>query len=104
MIKFTALIHKETGGVIKYEEWKEGLKLDMWFFFVSKIDSKQFSYKSKEMLFSDDFEIIYDSDFTSKELGIIFRGNQKSCDELMSKIYENMHDKEFNNFKYGIEV
>jgi hypothetical protein len=98
MIKFSTLIHKETGTVIKYEDWKK----------LSPYDDKTYidknhSYSDIEMLFSDDFEIIYDSDFTLEELRILFRGNQKYNEELMKKICKKISDKEYYK-QYGIEV
>ena len=59
---------------------------------------------AKEALFSDDFEIIYDSEFTLEELRDIFRGRQKSDNELMEKLCKNINDREFLKNKYGIEV
>lgn len=106
MIKFNCLIHKETGTVIKYEDWKEAAERDN--FIIVKgaevfVNPKNI-VKAREMLFSDDFEIIYDSEFTLEELGIIFRGNQRFVEKLMKKICKDINDKEFLKNKYGIEV
>jgi hypothetical protein len=105
MIKFNCLIHKETGTVIKYEGWRKAAKRDD--FIVVKgaevfVNPKNI-VKAKEMLFSDDFIIVYEPEFKLEELQIIFRGNQKYNEELMKKILKNINDKEFNREKYGIE-
>ena len=81
MVKFRYLIHKETGTVIKYEDWKEAAERDN--FIIVKgaevfVNPKNI-VKAREMLFSDDFEIIYDSEFTYREL---------------RNIYLSMNDKE----------
>ena len=106
MVKLRYLIHKETGTVIKYEDWKEAAERDN--FIIVKgaevfVNPKNI-VKAREMLFSDDFKIIYDSEFTLEELRDIFRGRQKSDNELMKKICKNVNDKEFIKSKYGIEV
>ena len=104
MVKLRYLIHKETGTVIKYEDWKERLETDNIIKWKDIKLNGVWQYKPKNMLFSDDFEIIYDSEFTLEEIEIIFNGNQNSNDKLMKKIHKNMYDKEFLKLKYGIEV
>lgn len=99
MVKFRYLIHKETGAVIKYEDWKRDLeKVNL--VIINGYDA----YEPDEIIFSDDFEIIYDSEFTLEELRDIFRGRQKSDNELMEKLCKNINDREFAKSKYGIEV
>ena len=106
MVKFRYIIHKETGTVIKHEDWKEAAERDN--FIIVKgaevfVNPKNI-VKAREVLFSDDFKIIYDSEFTLEELGIIFRGNQRFVEKLMEKIAKNINDREFLKNKYGIEV
>ena len=106
MVKFRYIIHKETGTVIKYKDWKEAAERDN--FIIVKgaevfVNPKNI-VKAREVLFSDDFKIIYDSEFTLEELGIIFRGNQRFVEKLMEKIAKNINDREFLKNKYGIEV
>ena len=116
MIKFSALIHKETGTVIKYEDWKESAERDNYIPIkgVEVFINPKNIVKAREMLFSDDFEIIYDSEFTTEELELanvsVFEcvrreiiwdntGNNlsKKIEDIIEKIYENKS-------KYGIEV
>ena len=111
MVKFTALIDKETGTVIKYEDWKEAAERDNFIIVkgaevlgLTKTSAPLTIIKAREMLFSDDFKIIYDSEFTLEELRDIFRGRQKSDNELMEKIAKNINDRGFLKNKYEIEV
>jgi hypothetical protein len=110
MIKFNCLIHKETKNIIDYATWQRGLEKGQSFILgyhgthiVKEMDKEFYRYTAEEMLFTDDFKIIYDSDFTLEELRVIFRGNQRYNEELMRKILKNINDKEFNKDKYGIE-
>ena len=99
MVKFRYLIHKETGTVIKYEDWKEAAERDN--FIIVKgaevfVNPKNI-VKAREMLFSDDFEIIYDSEFTYRELRNIFLSmNDKEICEKARSIMEFIqeHDPE----------
>jgi len=102
MIKFRYLIHKETGTVIKYEDWKEGFEKGFLFRFRS--GNKVQKCDAVALITSYDFEIIYDPEFTLEELGIIFRGNHTFINDLMSKIDKTMKSKELLKSKYGIEV
>lgn len=102
MIKFNCLIHKETGTVIKYEDWKEKLKNDNVIVWKDEKLNGTWQYKPKNILFSDDFEIIYDSEFTTEELTDIYRGmnNKRLC----HKISEMLNDRCQLEMKYGVEV
>lgn len=109
MIKFTALIHKETGTVIKYEDWKEKLEKEHPIKCTNKSRRNLWSYLPKEVLFSDDFEIIYESEFTTEELESINMaigyfldsyegtGLHKEYRKNAEDIYSRLKDK------YGIE-
>ena len=104
MIKFKYLIHKETGKVIKYEDWKEAAERDN--FIIVKgaevfVNPKNI-VKAREMLFSDDFEIIYDSEFTYRELSDLYGGKEDK--ELDDKLSDIMRNKWELKDKYGIEV
>ncbi|MZK53638.1 hypothetical protein [Clostridium beijerinckii] len=110
MIKFNCLIHKETSTVIKYEDWLE------MHYSHSTIELTKRCYDSDRMLFGNDFEIIYDSEFTTKELNTIndyigFAISENVGDEdlikqqeLINKIDTILEKREFNRFNYGIEV
>lgn len=100
MVKFRCLIHKETGTVIKYEEWKETLLESVYNSIFIKTDSKTFEYKTKEILFSDDFEIVYDSEFTLQELYKLYG----LSGDLAPKIAKSINEKEALFTRYGIEV
>lgn len=78
MIKFNCLIHKETGTVIKYLDWLEEVKKQPGI--TDQPVEKEISqgiilnYRPKQALFSDNFEIIYDSEFTTEEKEILIDG------------------------------
>ena len=98
MVKFRCLIHKETGTVIKYDDWKEAAERDN-FITINKekkvfINPKNI-FKAKEILFSDDFEIIYNSEFTYRELRNIFlsMNDKEICNKVRSIMeYIQEHD------------
>lgn len=84
MIKFRYIIHKESRFVLTYDRWlqhfNEFRNKDIILstkFENSKYESEnniqsishsEFSYGITDILTSDDFEIIYESDFTKEEL------------------------------------
>ena len=105
MIKFGYLIHKETDRVIKYEDWKEAAREDSYITIIK--DSKLFInpkniVKAKEMLFNDDFEIIYDPEFTAEDLQKILKDNLDNV--LLYKIVKSIDFKIALKNKCGIEV
>jgi hypothetical protein len=114
MIKFNCLIHKGIGTVIEYSKWwqlirKEAVenKEELTYFGNGE---KYYKYKLKEMLFSDDFEIIYDSEFTTEELNMIYSCigvtiNEYECSDCSCEEEYNLLDKiEKVKNKYRIEV
>lgn len=105
MVKFNRLIHKETGTVIKYEDWLKAVwdDLSINVKFDNKLIKPNSTVKAKEMLFSDDFEIIYDSEFTGEELWLI----HCRCGEdenLQYKVRDILKNRDELRYKYGIEV
>lgn len=60
MIKFKHLIHKPTGIEIKYDSWLIALNENNNISWRTEPNGKYWSYNPKEMLFSDDFEVVYD--------------------------------------------
>jgi len=102
MIKFTALIHKETGIVIKYEVWKERLETDNIIKWKDKKMNGTWQYKPKNMLFSDDFEIIYNSELSNLELISLYDGcpTAKTLVNLKYAIEQNHIKKRL----YGIDI
>lgn len=87
MVKFTALVHKETGKVIQYEEWLKLLETDNIHMWKDKINNGTWQYKPQNILFSDDFEIIYDSEFELEELETL-----KNCINCTISDYEGCKD------------
>jgi hypothetical protein len=59
-------------------------------------------YRPKQAILSDDFEIIYDSEFTTEELEQIAYTTEIS--DIRAKAKELIGDREYTNNKYGIEV
>lgn len=109
MLKFNCLIHKKTGTKINYDTWKRSLEKKESFVLgyhgthiMKEGDKYLYNYRAEEMLFSDDFEIIYNSEFTLKELVHLFE-NTKS-EEISDKILNMLMDKKKLKDKYRIEV
>lgn len=120
MIKFKLLIHKPSETVVTYEKWLELLEKDESnILFNNKIEipdpssSNGMSFKTwrfiyrdaKELLFNDDFEIIYESDFTDgelEELAKIYYGGGLSRD-LYEKIDNKLLENKYYNGKYNIK-
>ena len=114
MIKFNYLIHKETGKIISYDEWLEHYKAEID---IEWMENKKYYryYHPTKMLFSDEFEIIYDSEFTTKELNNInycikLAVSENVGDEyldkqqeLINKVDTILEKIEFNKYNYGIE-
>ncbi|OOM17207.1 hypothetical protein CLSAB_19270 [Clostridium saccharobutylicum] len=111
MIKFKALIHKETGTIIKYEDWLKNFKENLQIRF-TKIDLYEelarYSrpYNAIELITSDDFKIIYDSEFTYEEIETMYcmcMNNSDSCEnlELKDKLLKRLNDNyNLNNPKF----
>lgn len=95
MIKFNSLIHKETGTVIKYQDWKRDLeKVNL--VIINGYDA----YEPDEIIFSDDFEIIYDSEFTLDELYRLYG----LSGDLAPKIAKIIEQRRNLTKEYRIEV
>lgn len=104
MIKFKALIHKETGIVVKYDEWIRLIKSNCTMGFTKKLKiSKPLkatstkTYEPQEMLFSDDFIIVYDSKLRTLEL-IQLYSNSGELKTKLKKIIDQRHylEREYN--------
>lgn len=120
MIKFKLLIHKPSETVVTYEKWLELLEKDESnILFSNKIEvpdssspngvsfkTWRFIYRdAKELLFSDDFEVIYESDFTDgelEELAKIYYGGNLSRD-LYEKIANKLFESRYYNEKYNLK-
>lgn len=71
MIKFKYAIYKETGDVIKYEDWLSALNSCSTFRFIENNPEKpKYIYTNNplDVLYGDSFEIIYDIGVTVEEL------------------------------------
>ena len=105
MIKFKALIHKKSRVVIYYDFWasldneiKEvkysSLENDKYTFVGSKLD----------MLVSDEFEVIYDNEFTYDEYCELMRISiHEGIGWLREKAVNKIKDIDKNSLKYGID-
>jgi hypothetical protein len=60
MIKFKCAIHKETGIIINYNEWKEKVEDKRTLECIVIESTYDKLYKPIDILINDDFEIIYD--------------------------------------------
>lgn len=74
MVEFEVLIHKETGTVIPYDNWIGFLKERTIYIWREKSTNGDWRYTPKEMLFSEDFVIVYKQDFTTLELIQLYSG------------------------------
>lgn len=98
MIEFTKLIHKETGTVIKYNDWKEKLETNNLIVFPGDIKGSTWRYNSKTILFSDDFELIYNSNVENlkeieelkEQYKILESGNKQILEEYKITLIENL--------------
>lgn len=102
MIKFKALIHKETRKVIEYEKWLELLKSNDVIVWKDRINNGAWQYKPRSMLFSDSFEIIYDYEFTTLEL-IQLYSNSGNLGLKLKKIIDERHNLK-REYGIGIEI
>lgn len=111
MIEFKYLIHKPTDMVISYDKWLGFLDEDNVELFVRKPKMAQYTtikneyenfrykYNSRDMIFNDDFKIIYKHDLTFDELreiynALMMQNNYKypladKVDGLIKDIYKN---------------
>lgn len=103
MIKFNCLIYKPTGLVIKYDQWFKRFRNN------EPIDVKcpnkftgQTYYGASDIIFMDDFEIIYDSELTYKELSDLYRSTNNK--ELGKKVSGILNKKEELIQKYDLDL
>lgn len=117
MIEFKFLIHKPTDTVIKYDKWLEFLDKDDVELFIRKpkpirqttinyeFEEFRYKYKSKEMIFNDDFKIIYNHDLTFNELREIHNALMSQSlytSPLANKVDEIISDIYKNEIRYGL--
>ncbi|MDK0982972.1 hypothetical protein P5F71_07955 [Clostridium perfringens] len=105
MIKFRYAIHKETGAVLRYEDWLKAYNLKgqngntIKFSLNYMIKPKTFndldklplyetiSFTPEEVLFSNNFEIIYENELSLEELNLLFH-KSKDYIKLNKKILQ----------------
>ena len=101
MIKFNVLIHKETGTIIQYADWLRFLKERTIYIWRENCSQGEWRYLPKEMLFSEDFEIVYEQDFTTAELIQLYGLSgelRMRCSDLINERYELQR-----KYKYGFK-
>lgn len=99
MVKFNCLIHKETETIIEYEDWLESTKMKA--IEICGTGRKIYwKYNPKEMLFSDDFIIVYDVEFAKEELIQIYRLGG----ELNDKISKLIDERQYLKFNYNVDL
>lgn len=59
MVRFKELIHKETNTIISYGDWLKHIQEDKIMIFAITEESS-WRYNPKNMLLSDDFDVIYE--------------------------------------------
>jgi hypothetical protein len=105
MIKFKEIIHKETGLTIKYEDWLNSYEQngeiafygDKFELYPSDEEDEEFKYippskfiiQTKDIIFSNEFEIIYDSKLES-QTELIKLDNYKLRDCITLRMYDEM--------------
>lgn len=114
MIEFKALVHKKSGAVISYDEWiniGDNIVEIHFNYPVSKIeygDIKFNTYTFKgtklDMLVSDDFEIVYNNEFTYSEYCELMNiSTEKGIAWLEEKAIKKINYIEKKDIKYGIK-
>jgi hypothetical protein len=118
MIEFKFLIHKPTNTIIKYDKWLEFLNEDEVELFIRKpkifqhtttnydYEEFRYKYKSKDMIFNDDFKIIYKHDLQFNELREIYNAlilQSIYISPLADKVNNIIDDIYKNEIRYGLE-
>jgi len=119
MIEFAYLIHKSTEMVISYDKWLTFLDKDNVELFVRKPKMTQYTtinheyeefkykYNSRDMIFNDDFKIIYKHDLSFNELREIYNTlmiERVYRNLLADKIYKLIDERYKNEIRYNLEV
>lgn len=116
MIKFKYAIHKETQVLLTYDDWLKYLKSDYdniafntrvlninWESSFRKKDLKRYTYKVKDVLISDDFEIIYNNEFTEAEYEQLYLSTKLDHYDLSNKILNKLHKINSIKSRFGVE-
>ncbi|MEO2600969.1 hypothetical protein [Clostridium butyricum] len=116
MIKFKYAIHKETQVLLTYNDWLKYLKSNYdniafntrvsninWEISFQKEDTKRYAYKVEDVLISDDFEIIYDNEFTEAEYEQLYLSTRLDHYDLSHKILNKLHKINSIKSRFGIE-
>ena len=103
MIKFKYAIHKPTQTLFTYEDWlKNKDDTRNWHIKSEDFDIK---FKMNDILFSDDFEIIYDNEFTEEEYERLYSNIAElfGCNELSNKIEDKLNSINDLKYKFGVD-
>ena len=107
MIKFKYAIHKKTQVLLTYDDWLKYLKSDYenitFNTRVSNINLKRYTYKVKDVLMSDDFEIIYDNEFSEAEYEQLYLSTRLDHYDLSDKILNKLHKINSIKSRFGVE-
>lgn len=119
MIKFRYAIHKETGAVLRYEDWLKAynlkcqngntIKFSLNYMIKPKtlndLDKltlyETITFIPEEVLFSNNFEIIYENELTLEELNLLFY-KSKDFTKLNKKILQIIEKEKEAMYKYEI--
>lgn len=122
MIEFKYAIHKETKNILNYEDWLNGLNNNFKFTFWDYLqgvsyrnnynyEKTKYNYNAKDIIFSDDFEIIYDNKISKEELiEIIFlidkspvSGYNQRLINVKDQIKKELNNRQNLEYKYNIQ-
>ena len=114
MIEFKALVHKKSGAVISYDEWinigdnivEIHFNYPVSIIEYSDIKFNTYTFKGTklDMLVSDDFEIVYNNEFTYSEYWELMNiSAEKGIMWLEEKAIKKINYIEKKDIKYGIK-
>jgi len=123
MIEFKYAIHKETKNILKYEDWLNGFNNNLNFTFwnyLSGVSYKdtynygtdKYDYNAKDIIFSDDFELVYDNKVTKEELQQLifiirkdpFSGYNQRLINIKELAEKELRNRETLEYKYNIRI
>jgi hypothetical protein len=121
MIEFKYDIHKKTRNILKYKDWLNGFNNNLKFTFWNYLngvaykdtynyETDKYDYYAKDIIFSDDFELIYDSKVTKEELQELiflirkdpFSGYNQRLINIKEQAEKELKNRESLECKYNI--
>ena len=119
MIEFKCLIHTKSNHLITYEEFKNMLNKskedDKDYTITVYIEGvlpynkeickiKEWSYKVKDILYCDDFEIIYNDFLNGNQIERIMSSlNPNLCDDIPNILYSKLKELKNLSYRYNID-